>query len=89
MSEPGVPPLPRAPSPSLMASSPKQAPLPKNIIVSSAQLRSPSPSPKTPPHHSWGSASNKNRGMFLFYNANYIKGEQSTLSEYYLVDEWY
>lgn len=65
MAESGASSSPRPPSPSLIASSPQQSSLPKNIsIVAASQLRSPSPSPKTPPPHSWGGA-NKHRGKCL------------------------
>ncbi|KAG0344934.1 hypothetical protein BG004_004061 [Podila humilis] len=54
MAESGASSSPRPPSPSLLASSPQHTSLPKNIsIVAASQLRSPSPSPKTTPSHSW------------------------------------
>ncbi|KAF9924707.1 hypothetical protein FBU30_005377 [Linnemannia zychae] len=54
MAEPGISSSPQDASPSLAASSPKQASsFPKNVVISQTQLRSPSPSPKTPPPQSW------------------------------------
>ncbi|GJJ70854.1 hypothetical protein EMPS_03204 [Entomortierella parvispora] len=90
MTEPGISPSPRAPSPTFMASSPKQSSLPKNIIVSSAQLRSPSPSPKTPPSHSWGSASNKNRADLNNdpRYKKYVQLVERNLQSFDNVNEW-
>ncbi|KAG9326517.1 hypothetical protein KVV02_007666 [Mortierella alpina] len=85
MAEPGFSSSPRPPSPTLV--SPKQSAIPKNIAMGASQLRSPSPSPKTPPSHSWGGSSNKNRGksacvrvlsslsLSRFFLGNVVSGE--------------
>ncbi|KAI1316511.1 hypothetical protein EDD11_009924 [Mortierella claussenii] len=49
----GISSSPRPPSPIMVTSSPKHSSLPKNIALGASQLRSPSPSPKTPPPHAW------------------------------------
>ncbi|KAF9347056.1 hypothetical protein BGX26_001433 [Mortierella sp. AD094] len=65
MAEPGISSSPRPPSPSMVASSPKHSFAPKAVIAG-AQLRSPSPSPKTPPPQAWGGSGSKNRGNTIF-----------------------
>ncbi|KAG0261587.1 hypothetical protein BG011_000876 [Mortierella polycephala] len=85
----GISSSPRPPSPTLVASSPKHSSLPKNIAVGASQLRSPSPSPKTPPPHIWGGTSAKNRELNNDPRfKKYVQLVERNLQSFDNVNEW-
>ncbi|KAK5828752.1 Dopey, N-terminal-domain-containing protein [Linnemannia elongata] len=90
MAEPGTSPSPRDASPSVVASSPKQpSSFPKSVAVSQSQLRSPSPSPKTPPPHSWGGSNAKNKDLQNDPRyKKYIQLVERNLQSFDNVNEW-